>query len=138
MLHDKGSLIIFVEKNKYQGISTLILFDCLGYVQFSSVTQSCLTLCDPWNAACQASLSITNSQSLLKIMSTGSVMPSNCLILCHPLLLLPSIFPRIRSFQMSQFFTLGGQILEFQLQNPVLPMNIQERFPLGFTGWISL
>ena len=52
----------------------------------------------PWTAACQASLSITNSQSLLKLMSIESVMPSNCLILCHPLLLLPSIFPSVRVF----------------------------------------
>ena len=52
----------------------------------------------PWTAASQASLSITNSQSLLKLMSTESVMPSNHLILCHPLLLLPSIFPSIRVF----------------------------------------
>ena len=52
----------------------------------------------PWNAACQASLSITNSWSLLKLMSIVSVMPSNHLILCHPLLLPPSIFPSIRVF----------------------------------------
>ena len=52
----------------------------------------------PWTAACQASLSITNSQSLLKLMSIKSVMPSNHLILCHPFLLLPSIFPSIRVF----------------------------------------
>ena len=62
-------------------------------VQFSSVAQSCPTLCDPWTAAHQASLSITNSQSLLKLMSIELVMPSNHLILCRPLLLLPSIFP---------------------------------------------
>ena len=52
----------------------------------------------PWTAACQASLSITYSQSLLKLMSIELVMPSNHLILCHPLLLLPSIFPSIRVF----------------------------------------
>ena len=52
----------------------------------------------PWTAACQASLSITNSWSLLKLMSVVLVMPSNHLILCHPLLLLPSIFPSIRVF----------------------------------------
>ena len=52
----------------------------------------------PWTAACQTSLSITNSQSLLKLMSIESAIPSNHLILCHPLLLLPSIFPRIRVF----------------------------------------
>ena len=64
-------------------------------VQFSSVTQSCLT---PWIAACQASVSITNSRSLLKLMSIKSVMPSSHLILCHPLLLLPLIPPSIRVF----------------------------------------
>ena len=63
--------------------------------QFSSVPQSCLTLCDPMD---QAPLSITNSRSLLKLMFIVSVMPSNHLILCWPLLLLPSIFPSIRVF----------------------------------------
>ena len=66
--------------------------------QFSSVAQSYPTLCDSWSAVCQASLSITNSQSLLKLMPTGSVMPSNYLIFCRPLLLPPSIFPSIRMF----------------------------------------
>ena len=66
--------------------------------QFSSVAQSCLTLCDPMNSACQASLSITNSRSLPKLMSIELVMPSNHLILRHPLLLPPSIFPSIRVF----------------------------------------
>ena len=67
-------------------------------VQFSSVIQSCLTLCDPMNQAQQASLSITNSRSSLKLTSIKSVMPSNHLILCRPLLLLPSIPPSIRVF----------------------------------------
>ena len=67
-------------------------------IQFSSVTQSCPTLCDPMDSALQASLSITNSQSLLKLISIASVMPSNHLILCRPLLLPPSIFPSIRVF----------------------------------------
>ena len=65
--------------------------------QFSSVTQSCPTVCDPMTAACQASLSIISSRSLLKLMSIELVMPSSHLILCRPLLLLPSIFP-IRVF----------------------------------------
>ena len=66
---------------------------------FSSVQLlSCVRLCNPWTAARQASLSITNSQSLLKLMSIESVMPSNHLILCRPLLLPPSIFPSIRVF----------------------------------------
>ena len=66
--------------------------------KFNSVAQYCLTLCVTWTAAHQASLSITNSCSLLKLMSIESVMPSNHLILCHPLLLPPSIFPSIRVF----------------------------------------
>ena len=68
-------------------------------IQFSSVAQSCPTLCDPMNrAACQASLSITTSQSSLRLTSIESVMPSSYLILCHPLLLLPPIFPSLRVF----------------------------------------
>ena len=67
-------------------------------VQFRAVTQSCRLLATPWIAPHQASLSITNSQSLLKLMSIESVMPSNPLILCSPLLHLPSIFPSIRVF----------------------------------------
>ena len=63
-----------------------------------SVIQSCLTSCDPMNCAMQASMSFTISQSLLKLMSIESLMPSNYLILCHPLLLLPSIFSTIRAF----------------------------------------
>ena len=69
-----------------------------GCIQFSSVAQSCLTLLTPWTTARQASLSITNSRSLLKLMSIELVIPSNHLVLLHPLLLLPSIFPNIRVF----------------------------------------
>ena len=65
---------------------------------FSSVTQSCPTLCHPWTAARQVSLCITNCWSFLKLMSIESVMPSNHLIRCHPLLLPLSIFRRIRVF----------------------------------------
>ena len=64
---------------------------------------------NPWTAAYQASLSITNSQSLLKLMSTELVIPSNHPILCHPLLFIPSTFPSIRSFPVNQFFASGGQ-----------------------------
>ena len=66
-------------------------------VQFSSVTQSCLTLCDPMNRS-KASLSVRNSQSSLKLMSVELVMTSSHHILCHPLLLLPPVFPSIRVF----------------------------------------
>ena len=72
-------------------------------VQFSSVAQSYPTLSDPMNCNSQASMSITNSWSLLKFMSIESVMPSNRLILCCPLLLLPSIFPSIRVFSNESF-----------------------------------
>ena len=74
-------------------ISNLIVY----WVQFSSVTQSCPSLCTSWTAAHQASLSITNSWSLLKLLSIESVMPLNYLILCHPLLP-SSVFPSIRVF----------------------------------------
>ena len=77
-------------------------------LQFSSVTQLCPTV-TPWTVASQASLSNTNCHSLFKLMSIESVMLSNHLILCHVLLLVPSIFPSIRVFPMSQFFTSGGQ-----------------------------
>ena len=76
----------------------VVMVNILGHSsQFSSVAQSCLTL-TPWIAAHQASLSITNSQSLLKLMSIESMMPSNHLTFCHPLLLPPSIFPSIKVF----------------------------------------
>ena len=88
----------------------------------------------PWTAACQASLSITNSWSLLKLMSIRSVMPSNHLILCCPLCLLPSIFSSIRVFSNES----GGQIIGASSSVSVLPMNIQDWFPLGLTGLISL
>ena len=70
-------------------------FDVISSFQLLSHVRLFAT---PWTAACQASLSITNSWSLLKLISIDSVMPSNHLILCHPLLLLPSIFPTIRVF----------------------------------------
>ena len=88
----------------------------------------------PWTAAWQASLSITNSQSLLKLMSIESVMASNHLILCHHLLLLSSIFPSIRAFSNESVLRIRWP----KYSASVLPMNIQDWFPLGLTGWISL
>ena len=84
----------------------------------------------PWTAACQASLSITNPQSLPKLMSIESVMPSNYLILCCPLFLLPSIFPSIKVF--------SNTFIGISASASGLPKNIQDWFPLGWTGWISL
>ena len=107
----------------------------LDSVQSLSCVQLFVT---PWTAACQASLSITNSRSLLKLMSIESVMPSNHLILCCPLLLPPSVFSTSGSFPMSQFFTSHGQSIGVSASVSVLPMNIQDWSPLGWTGWISL
>ena len=103
--------------------------------QFSSVTQLCPTLCDPMNrAARQPSLSITNSQSPPNPMSIELMMPSNHLIPCHPLLLLPSIFPSIRVFSnQSGLCTRWPKYWSFS-SSP--PMNIQGSFPLGWTGLI--
>ena len=102
----------------------------------------------PWTAVCQASLSFTIPCSLLKLMSIESVMPSSHLILCcplsfsvilcHPLLLLLQSFPASGSFPMSQLFESGDQSIGASASVPVLPMNIQDWFPLGLTGLISL
>ena len=79
-----------------------------------SVAKSCVTLCNPCTAAHQVSLSVTISQSLLKFMAIELVMPSNHLILCRPLLLLPSIFPSISLFQWVGSLHQGAQRLELQ------------------------
>ena len=89
----------------------------------------------PWTAARQASLAITN---LLKLMSIESVMPFNHLILCCPLLLLPSIFLASGSFPMSQLFTSGSQRIDASASASILSMNIQDWFPWGLSGLISL
>ena len=108
--------------------------DVFSSVQLLSHVRLFVTL---WTAACQASLSITNSRGPPKTMSIELMMPSNHLILCHPLLLLPSIFPIIRVFQMSQLFASGGQSIGVSASKSVLPMNSQDWSPLGWTGWIS-
>ena len=110
-------------------LMTIILIQSLGHVQLS-VT--------PRTAAHKASLSLTISCSLLKLMSIESVMPSNHLILCRPLLLLPSVFPRLGSFPMSWFFASGGQSSGVLALTLILPMNIQSWFPLRLTSLISL
>ena len=113
--------------------SSFLIFGCASSVQ----SLSCVWfLATPWTAARPASLSITNSWSLLKLMSIELVLPSNRLILCHPLFLLPSIFPSIRLFPRSQLFASGGQSIGISASAWILPMNIQDWFPLGWTGWI--
>ena len=84
----------------------------------------------PWIVAHQASLSITNSRSSLRLTSIESVMPSSHLILCRPLLLLSPIPASIRSFPMSQLFTGGGQSIGVSASASVLPVNTQDWSPL--------
>ena len=106
-----------------------------SYPWLSSVQSlSCVQLfVTPGTAARQASLSITNSPSLLKLFSIESVMPSNHLILCHPLHLRLQSCSAPGSFPMSQFFTSGGQSIGVSASASVLPMNIQDWFLLGQT-----
>ena len=92
----------------------------------------------PWTEAGQASLSITNSWSLPRPMSIKLLMPSNHLILCCPLLLPPSVFPSIRVFSNESVLQSGGQTIGVSASASVLPVNIQDWFPLGWTGWIPL
>ena len=89
-------------------------------------------LCSPWTTARQAPKSSTVSRNLLRFMSIKSVMPSNHLNLCRPLLLLPSIFPSIGVFSNESV------LIWWQASVSVLPMKIQDWVPLGWTGWISL
>ena len=131
------SHLLFPLQSVYRLNSSL----CMLAVVMCSLVQSLSHVqlfATPWTTAHQASLSITNSQRLPKLMSIESVMPSNHIILCCPLLLLLSIFPSIRSFQMSQLFTSCGQSTGASASISVLPINTQDWSPLGWTGWISL
>ena len=106
-------------------------------VQFSSVQllSHVWLFATPWTAACQASLSITNSRSLPKLMSIKSVMPSNNLILHRPPLLLPSIFPSIRVFSNESALHNRWPKYCVSASTSVLPMNTQDWFPLdGLVG----
>ena len=108
-------------------------------VQFSSVAQLCPTLCDPMNhSRFMGSLSINNSWSPPKPMSIESVMPSNHLILCHPVLLLPSIFPSIRVFSNESALRIRWpKYWSFSFN--ISPSNEhQDWCPLGWARWISL
>ena len=106
-------------------------------VQFSySVVSNSLQLHGHQALRHQASLSIANSQSLLKLMSIKSAMPSNHLIFCRPLLLPPSVFPSIRVFSNESVLPSGGQSTGVSASASVLPMNIQDWFPFGLTDLI--
>ena len=108
---------------------------CFSSVQLLSCVQ---LFAIPWTAAHQVSLSIASFWSLLKLMFIESVMPSNYHILCCPLLLLPSIFPSIRDFSNESVLCIRWQSIGVSISTSVLPMNIQDWFPLGWTSCISL
>ena len=111
-----GSIFNFLKDSPYCSPIVAVPIHQFSWVQFiHSVVSDSLTPC---TVACQASLSITNSRSLLRLMSFESVMPSNYLILCHPL----------GSFQMSQLLASGGQSIGVSASTSVLPMNIQDWF----------
>ena len=100
---------------------------------------SCVQLfATPWTAARQASLSIINSRSLHKCMSIASVMPSTISSSVVPFSSHLQSFPASESFQMNQLFASDGQSIGVSASASVLPMNTQDRSPLGWTGWIFL
>ena len=112
------------------------MFPHLLYIQFSSVTQLCPPLCNPMNRSTPG-LPV-HHQRPPKPMFIESVIPSSHLIFCRPLLLLPPTPPSIMVFSVSQLFTSGGWSTGVSALTSVLPMNTQDWFPLGWTGWISL
>ena len=109
------------------GVGCYAVLSCFSHVRL---------LVAPWTAACQASLSFTNSWSLLRVMSIELVMLSNHLILCCPFSSCPQSLSASGSFPMSGLFASGVQTIGASAS--VLPMNIQSLFPLGLTGLISL
>ena len=112
-------------------------YQCTQFSSVQSLSRVRLFV-TPWIAAHQASLSITNSWSLPKLMSIELVMPSSHLILCRPLLLLPQSLPASESFPMSQLFAWGGQSIGVSALASFLPKKSQDWSPLEWTGWISL
>ena len=112
----------------------------ISSVQFSSLQllSHVRLFATPWIAARQASLSITNSRTSLKLTSIESVMPSSHLILCCPFFSCPQSLPASESFPMSQLFAWGGQSTGVSALASFLPKNTQGWSPLERTGWISL
>ena len=116
------------QKKKYHP-SVFCSLNVENSLSIVSVQFSCSGLSDsvtPWTAACQASLSITNSWSLLKLMSIESMMPSNHLILCHPLLPPPSVFPSSWVFSNESALCIRWLSIRVSASTSVLPMNIQD------------
>ena len=139
-LHSRGCLL-FLSSGSPSLWLLLPSPHCLPWpwpLQFSSVAQSYPTLWDPMDCSMPGFLSIISSQSLLKLKPMELVMPPNHLILCRPLLLLPLIFPSIRIFSNESVLHIRWQNIGVSASASVLPMNIQDWFPLGLTGWIFL
>ena len=128
------------DKNAFWGNIWCIMQVYIWSTQFSSVQllSRVQLFATPWTAACQASPSITKSRSLTKLMSIELVMPSNHFILCHPLLLLPSLFPSIWVFSNESALCIRWPKYWSFSFNISPSMNIQDWPPLIWTGWISL
>ena len=141
--HIVSFLILFINKKKW-GVKKRCSSEWCHWVwltwmySYQSFAQSCPIFVTAWTTACQASLSITNSWSLLNLRSIESAMRSNHLILCHPLLLPPSIFPSNSVFSNESALHIRWPKTGASTSASVLPMNIQDWFPFGLTGWISL
>ena len=120
--------------------NSLLLSTISAIIQFSSVQSLSRVwlFATPWFAACPVSLSITNSQSSLKLTSIKLVMPSSHLILCRPLPFLPPIPSQNQSFPMSQLMAWGGQSTGVSALASFLPKNTQDWSPSEWTGWISV
>ena len=132
----KGIYVWITYVYMYTYIWLSYTYTCINSVQLLSGVWLFVT---PWTAARQASLSITNSQSLLRLMSIESVMPSPTISSSViPFSSCLQSFPASGSFQMSQLFASDGQSIGVSASTSLLPMNTQDWFPLGWTGWISL
>jgi len=118
-------------------IITISLFNICPHISSVQSLSHIWLFATPWTTACQASLSITNSWSLLKLMSIESVIPSNHFIFYLPFSCFQS-FPASESFPMNHFFTSGSQNIGALASASVFPMNSQDGFPLGLTALISL
>ena len=133
--------LIYLEFEWHQEMDGVLSFSIslFQYCFFSSVHFSRVwLLATPWITVCQASLSITNSHSSLKLMSIEPVVPSSHPILCRPLLLLPPIPPSVKVFSNESTLRIRWpKYWSFGLA-PVLPMTTQDWSPLEWTGWISL
>ena len=125
------------ESFRRNGVAIMVKKRVWNAIQLSSVTQSCPNLCNAMNCS-QASLSISNSRSSLRLMSVESVMPSSHLILSHPFCSCPQSHPASESFPMSQLFAWGGQSTGVSAIASFLPKKCHSWSPSEWTGWMSL